>query len=190
MTSYHIQTLTEPDPATFDRLWDYSSPHIDPDPDQPHPEYFLGAVGAEAKRAHVLDTCRYWLSRPTGFLLQISHDNTAIAWIAGEQQAHVLTCYLALIGPTSAGSARWIYSRAVYTAFRDWFVSQPDITVLRSHSSGSGSVYRWIRLVFDRQWDTTHTAHEPQSQVAAYQDAAGTVQTFTYTWQDLDWRLK
>ena len=185
-----IHRLDSPNTETFDRLWAHSGPIIDPDPDAVLPEYFLGAVGAAAKRQHVLSTVDYWLGRPGGFLVEIVIDDVPVMWIAGEQQHTLLVCYLALVGPGRNGSINWIYTRAVYTAFREWFLQQRGLITLRSHSTGSGPVYDIITRAFDRRWGTTCVRHTPQSQIAAYRDAAGQVVTFDYVWQDLDWQFR
>jgi hypothetical protein len=185
-----IRRLAAPNIETFDRLWAHSGPIIDPDPDKLHPEYFLGAVGAEAKRQHVLSTFDYWLERPGGFLLEFAIDELPVMWIAGEQQEHLLVCYLALLGPGLNGTINWIHTRAVYTAFREWFLQQPTITTLRSHSTGSGPVYDIITRMFDRRWNIAGVRHPVQSQITAYQDAADQVVTFDYKWQDLDWKFR
>jgi hypothetical protein len=185
-----IYRLNAPNPETFDRLWAHSGPIIDPKPDDLHPEYFLGAVGAAAKRQHVLNTTQYWLDRPDGFLLEFTIDQLPVMWVAGEQQEHLLVCYLALLGPGPNETINWIHTKAVYTAFREWFLQQPIITTLRSHSTGSGPVYDIITRMFDRRWGIDGVRHPMQSQITAYQDAAGQVVTFDYKWQDLDWQFR
>lgn len=185
-----IHRLATPDAATFDRLWAHSGPIIDPEPDKPHPEYFLGAVGAAAKRQHIFSTFDYWLGRPGGFLIEIAMDEYPVMWIAGEQQQHILVCYLALIGPDRKGRINWIYTKSVYQSFREWILQQRAVTTLRSHSTGSGPAYEMIKLAFDRRWGITSIHHPPQTQIAAYQDTAGQVVTFNYTWQDIDWQFR
>jgi hypothetical protein len=185
-----IHSLTSPNIDTFDRLWAHSGPIIDPEPDVVRPEYFLGAVGTAAKRQHLLGIFDYWLERPGGFLLEIAIDDLPVMWITGEQQETLLVCYLALLGTGHDGTVNWIYSNAVYTAFREWILQQPTITTLRSHSPGSGSVYDLITKTFDRRWGITCVRHPIQTQIAAYHDAPGQVISFNYTWQDLDWQFK
>jgi hypothetical protein len=185
-----IHRLNRPNLETFDRLWAHSGPIIDPEPDTIRPEYFLGAVGAAAKRQHIISTFDYWLGRHGGFLLEIIIDDVPVMWIAGEQQNTLLVCYLALLGPGCDGTINWIHTKAVYTAFREWFLQQPGLTTLRSHSTGSGPVYDIITRMFDRRWSIVGVQHPVQSQIAAYQDAAGQVVSFDYKWQDLDWQFK
>lgn len=184
-STYLIQEI---DDELFDRLFEASRPHFDPDVDALNPTFFNWAQGYRAKRDHMLASYRSWLKELNGFVFAIAVNDEPVMLHAGQILYGRAVSYLTLLGPYD-NSLSWIRNPAVYEHVEQWFSNPNPLNThyLTVHTAGSGSGYDFIIDQFDSMFTPTARRGVKTSATRHYLDQNQEMQTFNYTSQEITW---